>query len=110
MKSEIMEIIDAIKKFRDERDWEQFHDSKNLAISLNVESAELLELFLWKNTEDADVEKIKNELADVFYAAFLLAEKYGFNVKNIIFEKLISNEIKYPVDKSKGSNKKYNEI
>jgi len=110
MKSEINEIIDAIKKFRDERDWEQFHDEKNLAICLNLESAELLENFLWKNSEDANKEKVKNELADVFYAAFLLADKYGFDVKEIIFDKLKSNALKYPVDKSKGSNKKYDEF
>lgn len=110
MKSEIAEIIEQIKKFRNERDWEQFHDAKNLAICLNLESAELLENFLWKNAEDADVEKIKNELADVFYVAFLLADKYKLDVKEIIFEKLKNNEIKYPIDKSKGSNKKYNEL
>ncbi len=110
MKSEITEIIDAIKKFRDARDWEQFHDAKNLAICLSVESAELLEIFLWKKAEDANTEKVKNELADVFYSAFLLAEKYGFDVKEIIFDKLKNNEIKYPIEKSKGSNKKYNEL
>ncbi len=110
MKTEINEIIEAIKKFRDERDWEQFHDAKNLAICLNVESAELLEVFLWKNAEDANISKVKAELADVFYNAFLLADQYGFDVKEIILEKLKSNELKYPVDKSKGSNKKYDEI
>jgi NTP pyrophosphatase (non-canonical NTP hydrolase) len=110
MKSEISEIIEAIKKFRDERDWEQFHDAKNLAICLNLETAELLENFLWKNSEEGNTEKIKDELADVFYAAFLLADKYGFNVKEIILGKLKSNELKYPIEKSKGSNKKYHEL
>lgn len=110
MKSEINEIIEAIKRFRDERDWQQFHDAKNLAICLNVESAELLENFLWKNAADANKEKVKNELADVFYNAFLLSDLYGFNVKEIILEKLKSNELKYPVEKAKGSNKKYNEL
>lgn len=110
MKSEISEIIERIKKFRDERDWEQFHDAKNLAICLNLETAELLENFLWKKAEDANIEKVKNELADVFYSAFLLADKYGFDVKGIIFDKLESNKIKYPIEKSKGSNKKYNEL
>jgi NTP pyrophosphatase (non-canonical NTP hydrolase) len=110
MKSEIAEIIELIKKFRNDRDWEQFHDAKNLAICLNIESAELLENFLWKNAEDANTEKIKNELADVFYVAFLLADKYKLDVKEIIIEKLKSNDYKYPIDKSKGSNKKYNEL
>ena len=110
MKSETKEIIEAIRKFRDERDWEQFHDAKNLAICLNLESAELLENFLWKNADEANIEKIRNELADVFYAAFLLADKYGFNVKEIILAKLKSNEIKYPIELSKGTNKKYDEL
>lgn len=110
MTSEISEIIEKIKKFRDERDWEQFHDAKNLAICLNLETAELLENFLWKNPEDADVESVKNELADVFYSAFLLADNYGFNVREIILDKLKSNELKYPIEKSRGFNKKYNEL
>ena len=110
MKSDIEQIISKIKNFRNERDWEQFHDSKNLAICLNLESAELLENYLWKKSEDADIEKVKNELADVFYVAFLLADNYSFNVKEIVFDKLKSNELKYPIDKSKGSNKKYNEL
>ena len=110
MNSEINEIIEAIKKFRDERDWKQFHDAKNLAICLNVEAAELLENFLWKNAAEATTENVKNELADVFYNAFLLSNLYGFDVKEIILDKLKSNELKYPIEKAKGSNKKYNEL
>lgn len=110
MKSDFERIISLIRKFRDDRDWEQFHDSKNLAICLNLESAELLENFLWKESKDADHEKIKNELADVFYVAFLLADNYNFDVKEIVIEKLKANELKYPINKSKGSNKKYNEF
>ncbi|MFM9946673.1 MAG: nucleotide pyrophosphohydrolase [Saprospiraceae bacterium] len=110
MKSEIKDIIEKIKHFRDERDWEQFHDSKNLAISLSIESSELLEAFLWKSTKDADVEKIKSELADVFCNAFLLADFYKLDVKEIIIEKIKNNELKYPIEKSKGSNKKYDEF
>lgn len=110
MNSEINEIIEAIKRFRDERDWKQFHDAKNLAICLNVEAAELLENFLWKNDVEANTENVKNELADVFYNAFLLSNLYGFDVKEIILDKLKSNELKYPIEKAKGSNKKYNEL
>lgn len=110
MKSEIEEVIDEIKKFRNDRDWQQFHDSKNLAISLSVEASELLETFLWKNDTEADTNKVKQELADVFYNAFLLADNYGFDVKEMISEKLRINALKYPIDKSKGSNKKYNEL
>ena len=110
MKSDLVEIIEAIKKFRDARDWQQFHDAKNLAISLTVESTELLEAFLRKKDNEADAEKVKHELADIFYNAFLLADLYGFNVKEILLEKLKINESKYPIDKSKGSNKKYDEL
>lgn len=108
--SELTEIINAIKRFRDDRDWKQFHDSKNLAISLSVESAELLENFLWKSHEDVDRNKVRNELADVFYSAFLIADNFDLDVKQIILDKLQQNEAKYPVEKSKGSSKKYNEL
>lgn len=109
MKSDIDQIVADIKRFRDERDWEKFHDAKNLAICLNIESSELLELFLWKDANEVDPEKIKRELADVFYSAFLLSDKYGFDIIEIVAEKLKENNEKYPVDKFKGSNKKYNE-
>lgn len=108
--SDIQEIIQQIIKFRDERDWEQFHDARNLAMCLNVEASELLEVFLWKNPEEAKIEKIEEELADVFYAAFLLAEKYGFDVKEIVTKKLMKNAEKYPIEKALGSNKKYDEL
>jgi NTP pyrophosphatase (non-canonical NTP hydrolase) len=104
------EIIQALLKFRNDRDWEQFHNPKDLALAISIESAELLELFLWKNPEDANSEKVKEELADVFSFAFLLAEKYGFDVKEIVLDKIKSNGEKYPIDKAKGSAKKYNEL
>lgn len=104
------EITEALIKFRNERDWEQFHNPKDLALAINVEAGELLELFLWKNATDANPEKVKEELADVFAFAFLLAEKYKFDVKEIILEKIKRNGAKYPVDKSKGTAKKYNEL
>jgi len=104
------EIIQALLKFRNERDWEQFHNPKDLALAINVEAGELLELFLWKNTNEAKEEKIKEELADVFAFAFLLAEKYNFDVKEIVLEKIKRNAEKYPVEKAKGTAKKYNEL
>lgn len=104
------EIIDALIKFRNERDWEQFHNPKDLAIAINIEAGELLELFLWKNASDADLEKIKDELADVFAFAFLLADKYKLDVREIILQKIKKNGEKYPVDKSKGTAKKYDEL
>jgi NTP pyrophosphatase (non-canonical NTP hydrolase) len=111
--NDIQEIIDELVKFRNERDWEQFHDTKNLAIALSIEAAELNEIFLWKDSKESeliDKEKIKEELADVFAYAFLLAEKQGFDVKQIVLDKIKRNGEKYPVDKARGSAKKYNEL
>jgi len=104
------EIIQALIKFRNDRDWEQFHNPKDLALAINVEAGELLELFLWKNAEEANTENVKEELADVFAFAFLLAEKYKFDVKEIVLEKIKRNGEKYPVNKAKGTAKKYDEL
>ena len=108
--SDIKTITEALIQFRNEREWEQFHNPKDLALAINVEAGELLELYLWKNYEDANKEKIKEELADVFAYAFLLADKYQFDVKEILLEKIQKNAVKYPVDKAKGTAKKYNEL
>jgi NTP pyrophosphatase (non-canonical NTP hydrolase) len=108
--SDIELITVELKKFRDERDWEQFHNPKDLALAINVEAGELLELFLWKNAEDVKKEKVQEELADVLAYAFLLADKYGLNIKEIVMEKIRINGEKYPVDKSKGNARKYNEL
>lgn len=111
--SEIRELIEALVAFRDAREWRQFHDSKNLAVALSIEAAELNELFLWKDvcsSEEVDKAKIKEELADVFAYALLMAEKHGLNVKEIVLEKISKNNQKYPVDKAKGSAKKYDEL
>ena len=108
--SDIKTITEALINFRKERDWEQFHNPKDLALAINVEAGELLELYLWKNASEANKEKIKEELADVFAYAFLLANKYQFDVKEIILEKIQKNAAKYPVEKAKGTAKKYNEL
>lgn len=108
--SDIKEIVKVLLEFRDERDWRQFHNPKDLAVALNVESAELLELFLWKKSNDADISEVKKELADVFAYAFLLAEKYDFDVKQIILDKVKENALKYPIEKAKGSSDKYNKL
>lgn len=111
--SDISEIIKALIKFRDERDWKQFHDSKNLAAAISIEAAELNELFLWKDvkeSEKADKEKIKEELADIVAFALLLANKHKFDVKKIVLDKIKRNAKKYPVAKAKGTAKKYNEL
>ncbi|OQP52751.1 nucleotide pyrophosphohydrolase [Niastella yeongjuensis] len=103
-------ITGELKKFRDDRDWAQFHNPKDLALAINVEAGELLELFLWKDAKDVKMEKVQEELADVLAYAFLLADKYGLNIKDIMMEKIRVNGEKYPVDKSKGNARKYNEL
>jgi NTP pyrophosphatase (non-canonical NTP hydrolase) len=108
--SDIEEIIQRLIHFRDVRNWDQFHNPKDLAIAISIEAGELLELFLWKEPGDADKEKVKKELADILAFAFLLANKYEFNVKQIILDKLEENETKYPPDKSKGTARKYSEL
>ena len=87
-------IIEQLKKFRDERDWEQFHNSKDLAIAISTEASELFELFLWKGNEDVDNQKLRDELADIFFFCLLLANKHGLNVQEIIQDKINKNAIK----------------
>jgi len=108
--NEFQSIIDELIKFRNERDWEQFHNPKDLAIAISAEAGELLELFLWKDAKDANVEKVKKELADIFSFAFLLADKYKLDIKQIVLDKIKENAEKYPIDKSKGNAKKYDEL
>lgn len=104
------EIIQALKKFRDDRDWEQFHNSKDLAVAISIEANELLEIFLWKTPGDVNQDRIKEELADVFSFAFLLANNYDLDVKQIVLEKIEKNSNKYPIDKAKGKANKYDEL
>lgn len=108
--SDIKEITDALMKFRDERDWEQFHNPKDLSLAISIEAGELLEEFLWKDSASANKEKVREELADVFAYAFLLAEKYDFDIKQIVLEKIRINANKYPINKAKGTAKKYNNL
>jgi NTP pyrophosphatase (non-canonical NTP hydrolase) len=108
--SDIELITSKLIQFRDERDWAQFHNPKDLALAINVEAGELLELFLWKEASNADSERVKEELADILAFALLMAHRYGFDVRQIILDKIESNGRKYPVEKSKGSARKYNEL
>ena len=108
--SDIEEILSELRKFNKERDWDQFHNGKDLAIGLSVEASELLEAFLWKAAEDASMEKIKEELADVLNYAFQMADRYDLDIKQIMLDKINRNAQKYPVEKAKGSAKKYNEL
>ena len=109
MKS-IQPLQEELRQFTKERDWDQFHNPKDLAIALSIESNELLEVFLWKKAEDANRDKVKEELADVLNYALLLADKYGFDVIDIVKEKIERNALKYPVEKAKGTAKKYTEL
>ncbi|NLE33760.1 MAG: nucleotide pyrophosphohydrolase [Bacteroidales bacterium] len=111
--SDFQMLIDELVKFRDARQWEQFHNTKDLALALSIEAAELNELFLWKPVEECenvDRERLKEELADILAFTLLLAGKHGFDVREIVLEKIRKNNEKYPVAKSKGTAKKYNEL
>lgn len=106
-------VIEELIQFRNERDWEQFHDSKNLALAISIEASELNELFLWKKdneVENVNQDSLKEELADVLSFAFLLAEKHNLDIFDIISEKIKKNALKYPAEKAKGTAKKYNEL
>lgn len=104
------EIQNEIVKFRDERDWKQFHNAKDLALALSIEAAELNELFLWKGPGEANVERVKSELADVLSYVLLLADAYDLDIPAIFREKLAISARKYPVDKARGNSRKYTEL
>ena len=100
--------IDRIKKFRDDREWGQFHKPENLAKAISIEASELLEHFLWDN--NFDKEEVCNELADIIIYCIHMANSLGVNIEEIINNKMDKNEKKYPVEKAKGSSKKYTEL
>lgn len=105
--------MQKINKFRDDRNWRQFHNEKDLAISISLEASELLELFQWKKPEDVVKKKpvqLKEELADVLIYSYMMADNLGLDIDEIIDSKLKKNIAKYPVDKAKGNNKKYTEL
>ena len=110
MDNDIKALTEAVNRFTEERDWDQFHNPKDLAIAISLEASELLEAFLWKKPEEAKVEKVKEELADVINYSLLLASKYDLDVYQIAMDKLRRNAEKYPVDKARGTAKKYNEL
>ena len=102
------EIIRALRAFVAEREWEQFHTPENLAKSISIEAAELLELFQWKNPEDSN--QVKDELADVLTYCLLLADKYGLDPEEIVLSKLEKTKSKYPVEKARGKSDKYDRL
>ena len=108
--TDIEQILEELRTFNQERDWDQFHNGKDLAIGISVEASELLESFLWKDPDCVNPDKIREELADVLNYVFQMADKYNLDIKEIMLEKIRKNAAKYPVDKAKGSAKKYNEL
>lgn len=108
--SEIKTLTAEIVSFIQERDWEQFHQPKDTALALSIEASELNEAFLWKREDEVDINKIKEELADVLIYSLDLARQYNLDVEQIIRTKIQKNREKYPVVKCKGSSKKYTEL
>ena len=107
------ETIQRVLKFRDDRDWRQFHTPKDLAISMSLEAAELLEVFQWSGTDlvcREKVEKVKEELEDVMSYCILMADVWELDLDEIMNEKVTKNEAKYPVEKARGSAAKYTEL
>lgn len=102
------EVIERIIKFRDDRDWKQFQTLENLAKSISIESAELLENFQCAN--DYDIKHVEEELADVLIYSYLMAITMNVDVKEIMLKKIEKNEEKYPIEKSKGKSTKYTEL
>ena len=103
------QTIDRIRKFTEDRDWDQYHSPENLAKSIVIEAAELLECFQWSN-EDYDIQHVKEELADVLVYSRNLLDRLGLNEDEIVNMKMDQNEKKYPVDKAKGSSAKYDQL
>ena len=113
MSNNINELKALILEFRQKRDWKQFHKIKDLLIGLGIEVAELNELFLWKNEEVIKAvpkEKIADEIADIFIFLTYISDEFGIDIESAVKNKVNKNDLKYPVDKSKGSNKKYTEL
>ena len=103
------ETINRIRRFTEERDWDQFHSPANLAKSLVIEAAELLECFQWSDT-DYDIQHVKEELADVLVYSQNLLDKPGLDADEIVNAKMSQNEAKYPVEKAKGNAAKYTDL
>ena len=117
-KSTVSTLKREVSRFRDDRDWLKFHNPKDLSIALSIESSELQELFLWKDIEQVrkmrenkkQLQRIKEEMADVGIYLLSLADVLGVDLSDAVEEKLVKNSKKYPIAKSKGSNKKYDEL
>ena len=113
---EVKAMTEKIKKFRDDRDWMQFHDPKNMAVSIILEASELLEHFQWKTIKEVEEytkknrEEIQDEIADIALYLFELSDNMGIDLINAMEKKLAKNEQKYPVEKAKGKHTKYTNL
>jgi NTP pyrophosphatase (non-canonical NTP hydrolase) len=113
---DIAKLTEALIKFRDARDWKQFHNPKDCAISLSLEAAEVLEHFQWKGGEGVEAylkenkDKVGEELADVLYWILLMSHDLGIDIGEAFERKMEKNEQKYPVDKAKGNHAKYTDL
>ena len=105
----MQKTLERIKKFRDDREWKQFHTPSNLAKAISIESGELLEEFLWDN-DNFNLQNVKEELADVMIYCIHMANALDVNIEDIINTKMDKNEMKYPVEKAKGKSNKYTEL
>lgn len=111
-------VLQEIKQFSEDRDWDQFHSVKNLSMALNIEAGELMELFQWMKEEDSNraqenpvlMEKLQDEVADVFIYLMRIVSKTGINLEDSVRQKMRKNALKYPVDLSRGNSKKYTEF
>lgn len=114
--SDIRKLTEKITKFRDKRDWKQFHNPKDIAISLVLEASEVLEHFQWKSKEEiekyikSNKEEIGEELADVLYWVLLMCNDLNINIEEVLEKKIKKNEKKYPIEKAKGKHTKYNKL
>ncbi len=104
----MVDLINKIKEFNEERDWDQFHSPENLAKSISIEAGELLECFQWNSEYDLD--EVKEELADVINYCLLMADKLGVDPKQIVLDKMEKTAKKYPVEKAKGRSTKYTKL
>lgn len=117
-KTNINELKEKVKKFCEDRDWDQFHNAKELAIGISTEAGELLDHFRFKSEREIEEllkdeikkDKINDELADVLYFVLRMSQMYNIDLTTSLIKKLEKQEKKYPIEKSKGSNKKYNEL
>ncbi|MBI2670387.1 nucleotide pyrophosphohydrolase [Candidatus Woesearchaeota archaeon] len=117
-KTSIQQLKDKIKKYCDERDWDQFHNAKELSTALILEAAEILEPFRFKSEKEVEEflnnsrnkEEVSEEMADVLYFLLRLSQRYDIDISEAFHRKMKKNEKRYPVEKAKGSNKKYNEL